>query len=70
MVNYDVERSVKDITYFTTSQTRESKLTFSNVRKRDEGNYTRSSNIATTFQTEKSGGHSDRSGRFNNLTVQ
>ena len=70
MVNYDVERSVKHITYSTTSQTRDSKLTFSNVRKRDDGIFTRSSNTVTSFQTEKSGGHSDRSERFNNLTVQ
>ena len=40
MVNYHVERGVKVTTYSTASQTTESKLTFSNASKRDEGNYT------------------------------
>ena len=40
MVNYHVERGVKVNTYSTSSQTTESKLTFSNASKRDEGNYT------------------------------
>ena len=59
MVNHDVDKSVKVTTYSTTSQTTESKLTFSNASKRKEGNYTCSSNTMTTFQIEKSGGHSD-----------
>ena len=40
MVNYHVERGVKVTTYSTTAQATESKLTFSNASKRDEGNYT------------------------------
>ena len=40
MVNYHVERGVMVTTYSTASQTTESKLTFSNASKRDEGNYT------------------------------
>ena len=59
MDNHDEDRSVKVTTYSTTSQTTESKLTFSNTSKRNEGNNTCSSNTVTTFQTEKSGGHSD-----------
>ena len=40
MVNYHVERGVKVTTYTTNHMTTESKLTFSNASKKDEGNYT------------------------------
>ena len=40
MVNYHVERGVKVETYTTNQETTESKLSFSNASKRDEGNYT------------------------------
>jgi len=40
MVNYHVERGVKVTTYTTSQMTTESKLTFSNASKKDEGNYT------------------------------
>jgi len=40
MVNYHVERGVKVETYTTSQETTESKLSFSNASKRDEGNYT------------------------------
>ena len=43
MVNYDVERGVKVTTLFDSTRT-ESKLTFANANKRDEGNYTSPSN--------------------------
>lgn len=39
MVNYDVERGVKVTTSSDSTRT-ESKLTFANASKRDEGNYT------------------------------
>ena len=39
MVNYDVERGVKVTTSSDSTRT-ESKLTFANANKRDEGNYT------------------------------
>jgi len=39
MVNYDVERGVKVVTSSDSTRT-ESKLTFANANKRDEGNYT------------------------------
>jgi len=40
MVNYHVERGVQVTTYTTSHMTTESKLTFSNASKKDEGNYT------------------------------
>ena len=52
MVNYHVERGVQVTTYTTSHMTTESKLTFSNASKKDEGNYTcsPSNSVPATIQ--------------------
>ena len=63
MVNYDIQRGVKVVTSSDSDRT-ESKLTFANASKRDEGNYTCSpSNSAPAtvqlFVTRSKYGYSD-----------